>query len=125
MSRTLPLTADEVRAQRVLLERAAHAMGYTTDHPMNEERIALGVSALCVEKNARLANTGWNPLEDDGDCARLETALRLNVRWDTDAVTVSARETAGVTTERFDVHAGDARRARRWAAVRCAARQPL
>lgn len=57
----------------------------------------------------------WRPLEDDGDEARLEGALCLNVSWGMASVTVDS------ATERYSDHGGDKQKARRRAGVRAAA----
>ena len=57
----------------------------------------------------------WDPLHDDGDEARLEGALLMNVSWGMASVTVDS------CTERFSDHGGDKQKARRYAGVRAAA----
>lgn len=56
----------------------------------------------------------WNPLEDDGDEARLEAALGMSVHWWGNCVTVRD------ATEFFAEH-GNKQAARRRAGVRAAA----
>lgn len=65
----------------------------------------------------------WQPLHDDGDCARLEAALELDVLWGGDCATVRRLRREGHITpfERFEDHGGDKQAARRRAAVRAAA----
>lgn len=62
---------------RELLELAAKAAGYKTDHPMNALRLMLDppVAALCIPG----VQTAWNPLENDGDALRLAVRLRINI----------------------------------------------
>lgn len=70
----------------------------------------------------------WSPLEDDGDCARLEAALLLTVRFKSHSVEVgrdsSAVELLG-TCERvedgYEFFGGDKAKARRYASTRVAA----
>lgn len=67
----------------------------------------------------------WNPLTDDGDEARLEAALTLQVNWYPACVLVGP-EMCGPATgmayaEYFDKHAGDKQAARRRAGVLAAA----
>lgn len=57
----------------------------------------------------------WNPLADDGDEARLETALGLNVAWDFFSVLV------GDVIEIFNRNGNDKQASRRRAGVRVAA----
>lgn len=67
----------------------------------------------------------FNPLYDDGDCARLESVVGIDVEWFDDGVT--ARRTLppvlnrGYITEKFSEHNGDKNRARRYASTRAAA----
>ena len=62
----------------------------------------------------------WNPLTDDGDEARLEAVLGLNVLWGSRTVTVG-RKHFGLFEERYQDHGGDKQAARRRAGVRAAA----
>ena len=62
----------------------------------------------------------WNPLNDDGDEARLEAALGLNVLWGSRTVTVG-RKHFGLFEEQYQEHGGDKQAARRRAGVRAAA----
>lgn len=66
---------------RRLLDLAAKAMGYTTTHKWNAERMLLNptVVALVVHRDGELVTTGWNPADDDGDSRRLEVMLNLQV----------------------------------------------
>jgi hypothetical protein len=64
----------------------------------------------------------WNPLTDDGDNARLEAALGLNVLWGSRAVSVGRKFVeGGPAVERYADHGDDKQKARRRAAVRAAA----
>lgn len=69
-------------SDRELLELAAKAVGYTTNHPMNAERMELTppVCALWVVRPDGKFSTGWDPLANDGDALRLASALRLLVK---------------------------------------------
>ena len=62
----------------------------------------------------------WNPLNDDGDEARLEAVLGLNVLWGSRTVTVGRRH-FGLFEERYQEHGRDKQAARRRAGVRAAA----
>lgn len=64
---------------RRLLELAAKAAGYTTQHPWNDQRMLMQppVPALLVFKNGQLLTTLWNPAEDDGAALRLAVVLGL------------------------------------------------
>lgn len=64
----------------------------------------------------------WNPLEHDGDCARLEAACEINVMWWDDRVSVvSTGEHCHSSDMQFSDHGGDRSAARRHASVRAAA----
>jgi hypothetical protein len=66
----------------------------------------------------------WNPLDDDGDGARLEAALGFDVTWGDEwspAVMVGQREGDANILELYASHSGDKQAARRRAAVRAAA----
>lgn len=64
---------------RRLLELAAKAAGYTTQHPWNDQRMLMRppVPGLLVLKNGQLLTTLWNPAEDDGEALRLAVVLGL------------------------------------------------
>jgi len=91
---------------RDLLERAAKAAGYDAKWSNHFYEPFRG-----FEVNG----DSWNPLEDDGDEARLEGALLMNVSWGMASVTVDG------CTERFSDHGGDKQKARRYAGTRAAA----
>jgi len=67
----------------------------------------------------------WNPLTDDGDAVRLETALGLSVTWYKVLVIVGPRYcgvgTGSAYAEYFDEHNGSKQVARRMAGVKAAA----
>ena len=63
----------------------------------------------------------WNPLTDDGDLARLESALPLIVMWFSDRVEVAQYERKALHVEHFSTYDGDRHAARRRASVCCAA----
>lgn len=62
----------------------------------------------------------WNPYVDDGDCARIESALSLYMMWDVDCVSM-LHPVGGRHAELFADHGGDRNAARRFATVRLAA----
>lgn len=66
----------------------------------------------------------WNPLEEDGDCARLEATLSLNVSWYPTMVLVGtaiSNPASQACAEYYDRHNGDKNAARRRASVLAAA----
>lgn len=67
----------------------------------------------------------WNPLADDGDCARMEARLGIDVRWshymmDTDDECVVCGHLRH-DPNAFEPYGADKQAARRRASVRCAA----
>lgn len=114
--------------ERELLEWAAKAAGYTGRVEFSgltdECFFAFGMS----EQNPRGLST-WNPRHDDGDCARMEAALGLDVRWFGNSVAIHWTKTPGnmgwdvVEKESFLRTASVEQRAsaKRLAAVRAAA----
>lgn len=68
----------------------------------------------------RTTVTIWNPLADDGDCARMEAALLLRVTWTVNGV-FSRNNSRNVFFEAFADHGDDRNAARRRASVRAAA----
>jgi len=63
----------------------------------------------------------WAPLSDDGQCARMESNLLINVRWELEYVIASD---AGCfkCRELYKKHGGNRAKARRRASVRVAAK---
>lgn len=61
----------------------------------------------------------WNPQTNDGDSARMEATLGINVEWS--ALGVVCGKRGFETTELFVNHAGDKQAARRMASLRIAA----
>jgi hypothetical protein len=66
-------------------------------------------------------NYNWNPLIDDGDCFRLETARGLSLKWNYSDGWVKSYNHSGAYTEFFADHNGDKDKARRYASVLAAA----
>lgn len=101
---------------RELLEKAAKAAGHG--------KVEWIVGVLGFERpHVRFDNswswTPWNPLTDDGDEARLEAALMLQVRWQT--LRVEVYNENGCCIEYYRDHRDDKQAARRKAGVRAAA----
>lgn len=61
----------------------------------------------------------WNPLIDDGDCARMEATLGLDVVWY--EIEVSSGNDECSRFIQYSDHAGDKQAARRMASLRAAA----
>lgn len=101
-----------------LLELAAKAVGYDTNHPMNTERceLAVPIDDLWVTCDGNLVSTGWNPLTDDGHALRL--AVKLGIMVDnSDYVAYAISEGVSVAEK----HVEDPLAATRRAIVRAAA----
>lgn len=90
-----------------LLELAAKAAGFPPEWNGNIR--------IETDNNPRQ----WNPLKDDGDCARLEAALSLNVTWHNNFVKVESLIAEHVS--HYEDFNGDKQAARRRASVRAAA----
>ena len=82
---------------RELLELAAKAAGYKYDHKISV----------------------WNPLTDDGDCARLEEKLKICIEWWSDSICCTCGDGSS-WTEIFADHK-DKNAARRYASTALAA----
>ena len=105
---------------RELLELAAKAAGYQTNHPWNELRLEMTppVVALCIDG----VSTGWNPLEHDGDALRL--AVMLGMILVIGPCQIKASTTSGSLRGNFfveDMIFNDGNEATRRAIVRAAA----
>ncbi|WP_430318297.1 hypothetical protein [Pseudomonas nitroreducens] len=64
---------------RELLELAAKAVGYRTDHKWNAERLELepAVASIVAYSGDRLVSTAWNTLENDGHALRLAIEIGI------------------------------------------------
>lgn len=75
-----------------------------------------------VDSDGERINEGpWNPLDDDGDCARLESICDINIVRQTESVTAVAPNGWPGITEKYEDHGGDKNAARRMAGTRAAA----
>lgn len=102
---------------RELLELAAKAAGLNVKSvPINHPYFADG---LVVYEHFD-APFPWNPLTDDGNCARLEVVCELQI--DIGDLGVITERTDGIACfERYSDHDGDRNKTRRRASVRAAA----
>ena len=112
-----------------LLEWAAKAAGYTTNHPWNAERLTFNppVDALYVMNENGVVHTAWNPLADDGDALRLAAMLDINLEFDGQLLVRAfipqkhyPDDALFRCTERYEDHNGDQYAATRRAVVRAA-----
>lgn len=107
-----------MQSDRELLELAARAAGYASwDFLAGEDG-----NLMNVYRDDGTHDVWW-PLEDDGDIARLEAALEIDVSWMSRTVTsqhLSGHVLCSVS-ESFSDHGLDKAKARRCASVRVAA----
>lgn len=101
---------------RTLLEKAAKAANY----PVEFDGEVNGYFPNGRDENGDVAEW-WNPLTDDGDCARLESACDLNVRRGKEFVAVFCDDREVFVKEYYADHGGDKNAARRRASTRAAA----
>ena len=95
--------------EREQLELAARACGIEVE--FYETRGQL----FCRKSNDYGPNNRWNPKHDDGDCARMEAALDIDVVWYPNSVSCETENSARVRY--FKDHNGDKNAARRAASV--------
>lgn len=100
---------------RELLEAAARAAGLFDDGYRPVLRAGEGWVCIRPATDKFPFQSVWAPLTDDGDEARLEAAIGIDVTWLLDQVCVHD------SWERFADHGGDKQAARRRAGVRAAA----
>lgn len=108
---------------RRLLELAAKAAGMN-DWQWREESQApahYNTAMACFYRDYAGDAITWNPADDDGDGARMEASISLDVYWDNDAVCIWRSDIRIHCREYFDKHNGDKQAARRAASLRAAA----
>lgn len=66
----------------------------------------------------------WDPWRDDGDCARMEAELGIDVGWSDHGVEARSPGCRAFRMESFADHSGGRNAARRAASVRVAAAMP-
>lgn len=103
---------------RELLELAAKAAGIGPIRGF-DYGYASRTMAVFVDTGKKLPYR-WNPRADDGDGARMEAALMMEICFHEKHVTVRA-DNGGVTYEEYADHNGDKQAARRLASLRIAA----
>jgi hypothetical protein len=112
-------------ADRELLELAAKAVGYIDDATTdgNEHGLHKGDNEDSPNPFYVVGPDGWvdwNPLTDDGDCARLEAALLIELLWHEGGVQAGRRKDAFAVYD--DFHKLDRNAVRRRVVVETAAR---
>ena len=100
--------------EREQLELAAKACWIEIDHWRGD----MPMVNICEHDASEYQ--AWNPLHDDGDCARMEAQLGIDVKWYKSGVIAHIRDT-GIQSEVFINHASDKNAARRAASVAIAA----
>lgn len=114
---------------RELLELAAKAAGYTTNHRWNAERMTLNppVDALYVMNKDGVVHTAWNPLDDSGAAMNLAVDLDLAIvpypiyNKQKHSVLVQKKNLDESRFEKMELHGNDKCAATRRAIVRAAA----
>lgn len=105
-------------SDREMLELAAKAAGLNLQDWRFVDNLCY--TGLVLYFNEETTINRWNPLEDDGDCARMECALELGINISDFNVTVTGK--GGVyVDEYYKHHYGDKDKARRYASTRLAA----
>ena len=114
---------------RELLELAAKAAGYTTNHPWNAKRLTFNppVDALVVQHANGPFHTAWNPLDDSGAAMNLAINLDLAIipypiyNKQKHSVLVQKKNLDESRFEKMELHGDDPRAATRRAIVSVAA----
>jgi len=87
----------------------------------DREMLELAAKAVYGEFGHQMIESGWNPLEDDGDCARMESKLSIDVEWCMYVAFVCLGLASKSFCELYANHKGDKDKARRHASTRLAA----
>lgn len=108
-----------MKTTRELLELAARAMNCTLTFESIDGTGGLVPYLWGEEPGDEIGE--WDPSEDDGDSARLESALGLDVVWNHLSVFITDHAQGNVWfEERYSDHNGDKQAARRLATLRAA-----
>ena len=108
--------------KKELLELAARAAGIVILRSRLDDPMARDMLAANSARNPHHESGPWNPLTDDGDCARLEANLHLDVLWWEFAVSSGGKPTGVRSYEQYADHNNDRQAARRLASTRAAAK---
>lgn len=116
-----------MRTNRELLELAARAFGRWGDKSKYIENVydydSLHHGSAAIQWDEYCYDT-WNPLKEDGDCARMEAKLGIDIEWWEAGVVACAKFSIPHADERASeefAHHPDRNAARRMASVRVAA----
>ena len=99
--------------EREQLELAAKACGLHFNPTL---KLKQGLHIVKPDAKCQSDQVLWDPKNDDGDCARMEAALGIDVKWYKSGVIAHIRDT-GIQSEVFINHASDKNAARRAASV--------
>ena len=99
--------------EREQLKMAAKACGLHVNPTLKRKR---GLHIVNPDAKCQSDQVLWDPKNDDGDCARMEAALGIDVKWYKSGVIAHIRDT-GIQSEVFINHASDKNAARRAASV--------
>jgi hypothetical protein len=106
--------------KRELLELAARAAGIVILRSRLDDPMARDMLAANSARNPHHESGPWNPLTDDGDCARLEASRQIDVYWYEDKV-IAVVPNRATAAEDYADHNNDRQAARRLASTRAAA----
>jgi hypothetical protein len=106
---------------RKLLEFVARAMGIEIEIVPIANGPDMVVAKYPETEQHPTDGYHWNPIEDDGDCARIEAKLGLLLSWEERCVRSGQPDITGMHAEWFANHGEDRNAARRLASVRAAA----
>ena len=103
--------------EREQLELAAKACGHHVVGPVERFIVQPNTEHIggLIIRNNQGGDSAWNPLADDGDCARMEAQLGLSILWFKDYV-LSGKGRLHQVIDCED-HNGDKNAARRAASV--------
>lgn len=106
---------------REMLEFAAKAAGYEFDEHVKKGGCWIYETTSPLNSDGEHPIYFFNPLDDDGDCARLEAAIGIDVAWRGLFVVAEMKNRIFHSYEFFKDYNGDKNRARRYASTKCAA----
>lgn len=99
--------------EREQLKMAAKACGLHFNPTL---KLKQGLHIVKPDAKCQSDQVLWDPKNDDGDCARMEAQLGIDVKWYKSGVIAHIRDT-GIQSEVFINHASDKNAARRAASV--------
>ena len=97
-----------------LLQQAAEIIGF--EYKIIENNIHVQVAA-----DGEFFYKIWNPIDNDGDCASMETACWIEFEWYATKVVAFTHDGFHQIREKYSNHSGNRQAARRLACTRVAA----